>query len=301
MRHTSAHPRSVLFGLALSNFVLAVLPLSAQSGDPKLTFDVASVKQNKTGDPPPYSNSPLGPGTVFVQTGGFFKATDLPLMNYIAFAYKLQGAQGTGLQQQLPDWVNTESYDIEARTSRPNVTKDEMRLMMRSLLAERFKFTIHTEMKQAPVLAMNLIKAGKTGPGLQPHPANSCKTDPRPADSEMIGRFPALCGGFLGLASSVPGLHAAGARDITMAFIANGLANMGRSDKPVVDQTGLTGTWDFALEWADDPPPGQAPADVPTGATFFQAVKEQLGIKLDSSKGPVETLVVEHIQHLQDN
>src|SRR5579871_1667889 len=117
--------------------------LPAAQTEPKPAFDVASVKQNKTGDPAPYSNSPLGPGTVFVQTGGYFKATDLPLMTYIAFAYKIQGSEAKDLLSQLPDWVNTENYDIEAKTAKVGVTKDEMRLMMQSLLAERFKFTIH--------------------------------------------------------------------------------------------------------------------------------------------------------------
>jgi uncharacterized protein (TIGR03435 family) len=285
---------SILFGM---------IALHAQSPEPKLAFDVASIKQNKTGDPAPYSNSPLGPGTVFVQAGGYFKATDLPLLAYIYFAYKIQGSEANDLQSQLPDWVNTENFDVEARTSKPNVTKDEMRLMMRSLLAERFGFAVHTTTKQAPVLAMTLLKAGKTGPGLQPHPPNSCKNDPPPAGNEMAGRFPTLCGGFLALApaSAAPTSHAAGARDVTIAFIANGLTNMGRSDKPVIDQTGLTGTWDFALEWVDDPPLGQTPLDEPSGATFFQAVREQLGIKLESQKGPVDVLVVDHIQHLSEN
>lgn len=290
----SAHRLPVLLALAC-------VALRAQPADRQLTFDVASVKQNKTGDPPPYANSPLGPGTVFVQTGGYFKATDLPLMTFISFAYKIQGSQAKDLTTQLPDWVNTENYDIEARTSKPNVTKDEMRIMMRALLAERFKFTVHTEARQVSVLAMTLLKAGKFGPGLQPHPANSCKTDPPPSGNEMTGRFPALCGGFLGLPASGPALNAVGARDVTMGFIANGLTNMAQSDKPVVDRTGLTGTWDFALEWINEAPADQAASDAPSGATFYEAVKEQLGIKLESSKGPIDTLVVEHIQHLTEN
>src|SRR5215469_15896914 len=164
------------------SFLATAFPLLlAAQGDTRLAFDVASVKLNKTGDPAPYSNSPLGPGTVFVQTGGYFKATDLPLITYIFFAYKIQGSEATDLASQLPDWVNTENYDIEAKTSKAGVTKDDMRLMVRSLLAERFKFTIHFETRQSGVLAMLPVKPGKTGPGLQPHPDNSCKTDPPPA------------------------------------------------------------------------------------------------------------------------
>lgn len=304
-----AHVPFALAGTALAALGLIELPLRAQTADSPLAFDVMSVKQNKTGDPGPFSNSPLGPGSVFVQTGGYFKATDLPLITFIAFAYKIQGTQAKDLTSQLPDWVNTENYDIEARTSKPNVTKDEMRLMMRALLADRFKFAIHMETKPGSVLDMTLLKAGKTGPGLQPHPPDSCKTDPPPAGNEMLGRFPALCGGFLALPPSALGLHAAGARDVTIAFIANGLAAMSGSEKPVIDQTGLSGTWDFALEWADEIPPSQtapdqnaqAVPDVPSGATFYQAVREQLGIKLESGKGPVQSLMVDHVEHLKEN
>jgi uncharacterized protein (TIGR03435 family) len=275
---------------------LLAVPLWAQT----LEFDVASVKQNKTGDPPPYANSPLGPGTVFLSNGGRFFATDQPLMTYIAFAYKVQGNQFKDLTSQLPDWVNTENFDIDART-RPDVTKDQMRLLMQSLLADRFKLKVHTETRQVPVLSMTLAKEGKFGPKLQPHPAASCKTDPLPVNGEMLGVFPALCGGFLSLAPSSPGLQNVGARDITMAFLANGLTSLGRSDRPVNDSTGLSGTFDMALEWVPDPEPGQTPPDAPSGAPFFQAVKEQLGIKLDSQKGPVDTLVVDHIEHLSAN
>jgi uncharacterized protein (TIGR03435 family) len=281
---------------------LLLTPLWAQpgGGSKKLEFDVASVKQNKTGDPPQYANSPLGPGTVFLPNGGRFFATDQSLMTYIAFAYKVQGIQFKDLMSQLPDWVNTENFDIDART-RPDITKDQMRLLMQSLLADRFKLKIHTETRQVPVLSMTLAKEEKFGPKLQPHPPASCKTDPLPVNGEMLGVFPALCGGFLSLAPSSPELQNVGARDITMAFLANGLTSLGRSDRPVIDNTRLSGTFDMALEWAPDPEPGQTPPDAPSGAPFFQAVKEQLGIKLDSQKGPVDTLVVDHIEHLSEN
>jgi uncharacterized protein (TIGR03435 family) len=275
---------------------LLVTPLWAQ----KAEFDVASVKQNKTGDPPPYANSPLGPGTVFLPAGGRFFATDQSLMTYIAFAYKAQGIQFKNLASQLPDWVNTENFDIDART-RPDITKDQMRLLMQALLADRFKFKVHTETRQVPVLSMTLAKEGKFGPKFQPHPADSCKTNPLPVNGEMLGVFPALCGGFLSLAPSSPGLQNIGARDITMAFLANGLTSFGGSDRPVIDSTGLRGTFDMALEWEPDPAPGQPPLDTPSGAPFFQAVREQLGIKLESQKGPVDTLVVDHIEHLSEN
>ena len=285
---------------AAIGLVLAAALLAQSPAGSKLEFDVASVKLDKSGDPPQYANSPLGPGTVFLPNGGRFFATDQSLMTYIAFAYKVQGIQYKDLMSQLPDWVNSENFDIDART-RPDVTKDQMRLLMQSLLADRFKLNIHTETRQVPVLSMTLAKEGKFGPKLQPHPAGSCKTDPLPVNGEMLGVFPALCGGFLSLAPSSPGLQNVGARDITMAFLANGLTSLGCSDRPVIDNTRLSGTFDMDLEWLPDPEPGQTPPDAPSGASFFQAVKEQLGIKLDSQKGPVDTLVVDHIEHLSEN
>src|ERR1700744_2516207 len=97
--------------------VLCLCLLTAPAWAQKLEFDVASVKQNKTGDPPQSTNVPLGPGTVFIPSGGRFFATNQALSTYIAFAYKMQGNQQKDLLAQLPDWVNTENFDIDARTS----------------------------------------------------------------------------------------------------------------------------------------------------------------------------------------
>ena len=266
-----------------------------------LAFDVASVKANKSGDPVSTGNNPLGPGSVWNPTGGYFLAVNYPLVTYISFAYKIQGNQGDALIAQLPGWVLTEHFDIQAR-SNPNTTKDEARLMMRSLLAERFNLALHRETRQAPVLALVLVKPGKTGTHLQRHPEGSCSTNPSPSPAELIGPFPALCGGMLPLPASAPGLHNAGARDVTMGFIANALTAMARSDRATLDQTGLAGTFDFALEWADDAATAQpADTDLPAGATFLQAIKDQLGLKLESAKGPVEVLILDHVEHLSEN
>jgi uncharacterized protein (TIGR03435 family) len=88
-----------------------------------------------------------------------------------------------------------------------------------------------------------------------------------------------------------------------MAFIANQLTAMGSLDRPVFDRTGLQGTFDFALEWADEPenrPLGDIP-DVSIGAVFLQALREQLGMKLESQKGSVEVLVLDHVEHPSEN
>jgi hypothetical protein len=164
----------------------------------KKEFDVASVKLNKSSEGMPDFNIPLGPGDVHAPTGGTFSARDLPLMAYVAFAYKITNTQYSSVNSQLSDWARSDRYDIEARSEDTNATKDQMRLMMQSLLADGFKLKIRTEIRQVPVLALILSKPGRTGPQLRQHPPsdNSCSTAPSDAEA---GMFPASCGGILGM------------------------------------------------------------------------------------------------------
>ncbi len=111
------------------------------------------------------TNVPLGPGNVFTPTGGYLSVVNMPLWALIGFAYKITGDQEQYLRPRLADWVLTERYNVEARAA-GNPAKDEMRLMVRSLLAERCKLAVHYETRQAPVVAMVLAKAGENGPAL---------------------------------------------------------------------------------------------------------------------------------------
>jgi uncharacterized protein (TIGR03435 family) len=305
-----------------ASVILTVVPLSrAQSAPGKpLAFDVASVKANKS-DEPPYSNFPLGPGDVYVPNGGYFTATNQPLVVYILFAYKVKGNQAQSLMPQLPGWVMSDRFDIQARAD-GNPGKDQMREMMRSLLADRFKLAIRTEKREVPVLAAVLAKPGKTGPQLRLHSDDgSCPTNApgpsaqpsaqTPAPSQTVdGGFPALCGGIFVMPPTAPGRMRAGARNVTMAFVADSLSGATNLGRPMVDQTGLNGTVDFLLEFVPErqgapPGPGGAGADpatdVPTGPNFQDALREQLGIKLESQKGSTEVLVVDRIEHPSAN
>jgi uncharacterized protein (TIGR03435 family) len=130
-----------------------------------------------------------------------------------------------------------------------------MRLMMQSLLADRSKLSIHIENQQVPVLALILSKPGKTGPQLQIHPASdtTCSTVPSAADTGD-GMFPTTCGGIVGMKPVAAGNARAAARNVTMDLIASFLSGMGGGiDRPVLDQTGLSGKFDFNLEWAPEP------------------------------------------------
>ena len=166
MSNRKLDPRMAVGVLLMSAALMAQVPTSAR----KLEFDVASVRKNKTGEPP-YSNFPLGPGPIFGAKDGLLLAKNQTLLEYIFFAFKPDMLQSQQFQAQLPGWVKATSYDIEARAS-GSPTKDDMRLMMQSLLEERFHFVIHRETREAPVYALVLAKPGTLGPRIKPHPAD---------------------------------------------------------------------------------------------------------------------------------
>jgi uncharacterized protein (TIGR03435 family) len=118
--------------------------IAGQSAPDKLEFEVASVKPNNTGDRVAGTNVPLGPGNVFTPTGGYLSVINYPVMALIGLAYKITGDQEQYLRAHVPDWVLSDHFDVEARAA-GNPTKDEMRLMMRSLLADRFHLVLHHE------------------------------------------------------------------------------------------------------------------------------------------------------------
>src|SRR5579863_2260586 len=160
---------------ALTKLALAAGFLVAQDGADwqtsaggKMSFDVASVKPSKGAFVPP--DFPLDFGDGYRATGGYFKA-DFPLWTYIQFAYKILPGeeQNRETQAHLPGWARTDRYTIDARAPSANPTKDQMRLMMQSLLAERFHLAAHFETREQPVLALTLAKPGKVGPKLRPH------------------------------------------------------------------------------------------------------------------------------------
>jgi len=278
----------------------------------KMTFDVASVKPNKSGSMPT-SNIPLDSMGLFTPTGGLFSATDFPLLEYTVFAYKLTPEQSQAFQSQLPKLANTFRYDIQAHAS-GNPTKDQFRLMMQALLTDRFKLAIHFETEQRPVFALVLDKPGKLGPKLQQHSDASPCAEPaflqapvRTPSGTVAGGFPEMCGAFQPLQPSAPGLLRAGARNMTMEALATFFSAKGLTgvDRPILDKTGLIGEYDLIIEFArpmnGPPPPGGDSQPDTSGPTFLEALKEQLGLKLEPQTGPVDVLVVDHAEEPSPN
>jgi uncharacterized protein (TIGR03435 family) len=267
------------------------------------SFAVATVKENKS-DRPGGMNIPLL-GDIYTPTGGVFSGTNVRLISYVYFAYNFTGNQMQLLVPRLPGWVVTTHFDIEARAE-GNPTKAQMRLMMQSLLADRFKLAAHYETQQLPVYAAVLSKPEKTGPQLHAHSEDvPCSTVPPPPPAPgsaptpptIAGGLPTVCGGIVALPESVPGHMRVGGRNIPIGMIISTLAQMGGFDRSVIDQTGLTGNFDFNIEWT---PQYRGPEPDPqlddSGPQLMQALSEQLGLKLESKKGPVEVFILDHIE-----
>jgi uncharacterized protein (TIGR03435 family) len=299
----------------LTGYLMAQPPSAGSSGatkaeDPgKPAFSFMTVKPSKPGSAISNSSFPLGPGDAYTPNGGYFAATNFPLVTYIAFAWKLLGNQLQALIAQAPPWASTERFDITARAGK-DPGKDGMRLMMRSLLSDRFKLAVHNEMREVPAFGMILLKAGKTGPQLRAHPQKaSCANTPQSGGEQDQSAdkdgYPSICGSLIGMTPRAAGHLRLGARNVTMAFIASSLNQMSNLDRPVLDQTGLSGTWDFVLEWERD---ATAPASAGTDShavvslpRFLQAIQDQLGVRLDPQKGSADFLVVDHVEHPAEN
>jgi uncharacterized protein (TIGR03435 family) len=274
----------------------------------KMSFDVASVKQNKCGPPSPDcpldTNVSLVPGDFYSPNGGLLRVTNWNFMPLIVFAYKLNANQYESLTSQLPNWAKTERFDIQARAANSDPTKDQMRLLMQSLLADRFKLVVHSESRHLPVFALVLDKTGKTGPQLRSHsntPPCAAADSPMPL-ATVVGGYPAMCG--INLGGIASGHRHLSARNVNMSLIGSWLGAAGALSRPVLDQTGLKGNFDFTIDWTPDVPIRvngenvQIDESVPT---FLQALKDQLGLKLESQTGPVDVLVIDHVEEPSEN
>jgi uncharacterized protein (TIGR03435 family) len=207
----------------------------------------------------------------------------------------------------FPKWVETDYFQVNAKAE-GNPTKAQMRLMVQSLLADRFKLAIHFETQQVPVLALVLDKPGKPGPNLRPHaegpPCDTVKPTVNGSSASATDIFPSACG--LESVEAAPNNTVLlGSRDTTMKRIADTLPDAGRLGRPVVDQTGLTGTFDFTMRWTPD---SGAPAMQETnaepalqGTSFFEALKDQLGLKLKPTNAPLNVLVIDHVERPSEN
>ncbi len=279
----------------------------------KMAFEVASVRPKAAGTPYDYStNVDLDGSDYFRYAGGVVKTNGL-LANYILFAYKIADAsEYPRLLAQLPKWAQTTEFQVEARPA-GKPTKDQMRLMMQTLLADRFGLKVHAETQHLPIYALVLDKPGEPGPQLQPHPDDGlCNVVPgQIATAESSGSRSApvpSCQPIVWPADN--GMVHLRIDDWTMEQIAGELARdaplMGGLDpRPIVDETGLKGSFDIDVKFLrpsrkPQPVGADGEAEAP-GPTFVEALKNQAGLKLVKQTGPVDVLVVDHVEMPSEN
>ena len=296
-------PGTIVSALVLAATACAVF---AQSGDaPK--FEVATVKLNTAAERQMIAVSARPGGRLHVENAS------LRIMMYNA--YTLQDYQIIG----GPAWIRSDGYDIEAKAGDPNATRDQIFLMLRSLLEERFQLKTHREMRELPVYNLAVSRGGsklkptKEGGCLMPTPGQRM---PPPAPGQEI----VPCGSPM-IAMRPGGMLIRGGKVPMPEFVRILSMLMGR---PVVDRTGVTEPFDVRLEFTPDeslsgtplggpplnggpqPPPSLPGAPAPAadpGAppNILVAIQEQLGLKLEATKGPVEVLVIDHVERPAEN
>ncbi len=254
----------------------------------KPAFDVTSVKPNKSGD---------GRISMLPAANGGWSATNVTLGMLIRIAFQLQDNQIVG----GPKWLFEDRFDVLGSGNAPGSAPSLLLPKLQTLLADRFGLVTHTETRELPMYALVRTREDRLGPNLKPSTATDCPAppaagagNPGPAPQPLSPAQMQVCGVMLG-----PGRISSG--HVTLDQIANNLSRIAGS--MVVDKTGLQGFYDFTLEYAPDPSlagrsdlPGRPPGlDRPAndGASLFSAVQEQLGLKLESTKGPVSVLVID--------
>ncbi len=277
--------------------------LALTSSPAEMKFEVASVKE-LIDRPPVTSSFPLTVDDSFRPTGGLFSAVNYRVIEFLEFAYRLTPGQVQDAVNQLPGWAANTRYDIEARAS-GNPTKDQFRLMMQSLLEERFHLALHFDTKEMPVFTLVVDKQGKLGPELRRHvevPPCGDPTQPLPSGPLQLveGGLPQVCGRVMNMRPKTLGLlWGRGARNVTMDEVASALdlPAMTQLDRPIVNRTGLTGTYDFHLEWTSkNLPTAMMTHAIQDAPSFPEALKDQLGLKIESATAPVRTVHIDHIE-----
>ncbi|HVQ15004.1 MAG TPA: TIGR03435 family protein [Vicinamibacterales bacterium] len=275
----------VLFGLGMGAAACLVVVNGQTPAPPKApAFEVASIKENVSAS----ENA-----SVRAQPGGRVSVNNNSLRNIIRNAYNVQNYQIVG----GPDWINTTRWDIAAKAP-DDAPPQQLLLMLRTLLADRFKLVARNEQREMPIYALTLARPdGQLGPQLR-----SSSTDCAVifAAAKAKGETPP---------PTTNGRPTCGTRTMRGNMMTTGVAmtDLARNlapfaGRPVVDKTGLSGVYDLELTWVPEPgpsgPEGTSVQSAPSsdGVSLFTAVQEQLGLKLDAQRGQVDVLVIDSAQ-----
>jgi uncharacterized protein (TIGR03435 family) len=261
-------------------------PATAQSKVPE-AFDVASVKPNNSGA--------VGEQVRFYPPSGRVTMTNVTVKRLIQNAYQLQDQQIAG----GPDWIATAHFDVVANSETANLSPMDRWMMVRALLADRFKLKMHTEPREQSVFGLVVSRRdGTLGEHLKAVTPD-CKAPAAPRTEPIDLSAPNQCGVIMG------GPGRMNFRGVTMEVLAAQLSS--RVGRSVVDRTGLTGRFDLDLEFAPTPvrsdgsdpslgdrPPSESPS-------IYTALQEQLGLKLESQRSQVNVTVIDSAERPVEN
>lgn len=253
-----------MFRHALALFTATCLTLGTAPSAQTLKFEVATLKPSAPGGQR---------GGIRPSPGGErYQASNISLRLMLMVAYQLKNDQILG----GPSWIDTDLYDMNAKAERSS-SGEELHIMLQNLLTERFRLKFHRETKELPLYALTVDKGG---PKMTPHEAQSAGDPWIDQTIEQVVRVKLS------------------ALFVPMSYLAWRLGQL--TDRPVSDQTNLKGGYDFTLNYTRELPPGiregallnGAPIDT-SGPNLFEALRRELGLRLDPQKGPVEVLVID--------
>jgi uncharacterized protein (TIGR03435 family) len=263
-------PRRFLVSLSVAAGVISMswsIPGRAQSSHLR-QFEVASVKQRTDG---------TSASACCLAAGGRLNIKNQRVSNVIAFAWTMKYYQLFG----GPSWLESDRFDIEAKTE-GNPSQDEMKQMLQSLLEQRFHLKVHKETRQLPVYTLTLAKGGSK---MQTFKEGDCmKYDPSTPASASTPTEPRDFCGF-----NILRQGRWNASGITIQQVTSALGDI--TNRPVIDKTGLSGLFDVHMEYPED----ELSPDSP-GPSIFTAIQSQLGLRLESAKGPATVLVIDHVE-----
>ena len=255
--------------ISLAGSGLISIPFALGQGTPvRLVYDVASVKQSEPGAPE---------GEVDPLPGGTgYNALRISVKDMLSVMYRIPHRQIIG----GPEWLSSEKFDVLARADHA-YSIDELHIMFQNLLADRFNLKLHRQIKPGPVYVLTVAPSG-----LRMVPVDPGKDRRNPV-------------------TSGPNYEVTGSR-VPMNYFCFWLGQNLQSDqRPVVDKTGLTGTYDFTLAFRPQLPPDASADEMPPETqnlpSIFEALRDQLGLELVPQKGPVETLVIDHVEKPSEN
>ena len=288
LKATDRDRKLTLVWTALATAVIcAAQPPPTRSG-----FDVASIKPAANPD-----------GQALLQAvPGRLRMANLTLRRLILNAYGVQDYQLLG----DPPWIASEHYDVQATAAGDTSVQQMEGPMLQALLEERFKVTLHRETRQLPVYELAVSKGGAKLPLSKEGSCTPYVEDSPPPPASAPGQ-PSR--NYCGLNLAVNGQNRTiDGKGVTMAVFAASLSRAYTSDlgRTVIDRTGLAGAFDVHLNWSIDPltgPAGPGASSPPELAepSLFTAVQDQLGLRLESSKGPVEVLFIDRIEKPSGN